>query len=246
MLHTTLGRFTSRDPLGYVDGMSVYEYVRSMPLIGIDPLGQACGECTPGDYSLVSRSVTPSLPSQKPGAIGKTMSQINSIVELGERLNTNPFSSAKNFTGELQSLANDSLTKWAKDKARDKAKNFVGNKLGISDLPMTPYGALKDHIAPVLRNYFEARIDSHYNAWVYQHYQLCEPCGQGSGDDCGEWGSVKGKKARISDDYLGTAKTYSKNGGPAGFMNPSSDDVERTYKDKIQPEIEEEAERYAE
>jgi RHS repeat-associated protein len=35
----SLGRFTARDPLGYVDGMSVYEYVRSNPMLFGDPSG---------------------------------------------------------------------------------------------------------------------------------------------------------------------------------------------------------------
>jgi RHS repeat-associated protein len=38
-LHPTLGRFMQRDPLGYVDGMSVYEYVRSGPTAYVDPEG---------------------------------------------------------------------------------------------------------------------------------------------------------------------------------------------------------------
>jgi RHS repeat-associated protein len=36
----TLGRFLSRDPLGYVDGMNLYEYVRGNPLINVDPSGE--------------------------------------------------------------------------------------------------------------------------------------------------------------------------------------------------------------
>ena len=36
-----LGRWTRRDPLGYVDGMSLYEYVRSMPFMASDPMGLA-------------------------------------------------------------------------------------------------------------------------------------------------------------------------------------------------------------
>jgi uncharacterized protein RhaS with RHS repeats len=36
-----LGRWLQRDPLGYVDGMNLYEYVRSGPLTWIDPLGRA-------------------------------------------------------------------------------------------------------------------------------------------------------------------------------------------------------------
>jgi RHS repeat-associated protein len=34
-----LGRFIARDPLGYVDGMSVYQYAKSSPLDLIDPAG---------------------------------------------------------------------------------------------------------------------------------------------------------------------------------------------------------------
>ena len=35
-----LGRWQQRDPAGYVDGMNLYEYVRSMPHAGTDPLGK--------------------------------------------------------------------------------------------------------------------------------------------------------------------------------------------------------------
>jgi len=38
-LHPVLGRFTSRDPLGYVDGMSLYEYVRGNPVVLKDGSG---------------------------------------------------------------------------------------------------------------------------------------------------------------------------------------------------------------
>jgi len=36
---TGLGRWKSRDPLGYVDGMGVYEYVNSDSVVGMDPTG---------------------------------------------------------------------------------------------------------------------------------------------------------------------------------------------------------------
>ncbi|MBK9337908.1 MAG: hypothetical protein IPM98_15720 [Lewinellaceae bacterium] len=43
-----LGRFLQRDPLGYVDGMSVYEYAYSNPAIYIDRLGLSSSPCN--DY----------------------------------------------------------------------------------------------------------------------------------------------------------------------------------------------------
>lgn len=39
--HPTLGRFIQRDPLQYVDGGSLYEYVRSGPMAAVDPYGLA-------------------------------------------------------------------------------------------------------------------------------------------------------------------------------------------------------------
>ena len=38
-LHPRLGRFMQRDPKGYVDGMSLYEYVNSRPTRYVDPQG---------------------------------------------------------------------------------------------------------------------------------------------------------------------------------------------------------------
>ena len=40
MYHPTLGRWTSRDPGGYADGMSFYQYVSSSPIGLTDPSGQ--------------------------------------------------------------------------------------------------------------------------------------------------------------------------------------------------------------
>ncbi|HUT91467.1 MAG TPA: RHS repeat-associated core domain-containing protein [Thermoguttaceae bacterium] len=39
MYHPTLGRWLSRDPIGYADGMSLYAYVSSSPPTRLDPLG---------------------------------------------------------------------------------------------------------------------------------------------------------------------------------------------------------------
>jgi RHS repeat-associated protein len=38
-LHPGLGRWVSRDPLGYVDGMSLYQYTGGNPIVFLDPTG---------------------------------------------------------------------------------------------------------------------------------------------------------------------------------------------------------------
>ena len=41
--HAELGRWLSRDPLGYIDGMNLYEYVMSSPVDIVDPMGLQYG-----------------------------------------------------------------------------------------------------------------------------------------------------------------------------------------------------------
>jgi len=43
VLHTTLGRWLTRDPLGYVDGVNLYGYVGGNPVRSIDPQGTSGG-----------------------------------------------------------------------------------------------------------------------------------------------------------------------------------------------------------
>jgi len=43
MHHSQLGRWLTRDPLGYVDGMSLYQYCGSKPTVRLDELGLAGG-----------------------------------------------------------------------------------------------------------------------------------------------------------------------------------------------------------
>ena len=40
--HLNLGRFTSRDPIGYRSDVNLYEYVQSKPIINMDPFGEDC------------------------------------------------------------------------------------------------------------------------------------------------------------------------------------------------------------
>ena len=46
--HATLGRWIQRDPIGYADGMGLYEYVTSSPQDWVDPLGLREARCGPG------------------------------------------------------------------------------------------------------------------------------------------------------------------------------------------------------
>ncbi|MFP4144843.1 MAG: RHS repeat-associated core domain-containing protein [Phycisphaeraceae bacterium] len=65
MLHPRLGRFMQRDPLGYVDGMSVYEYVRCRPTVLTDARGLESGWETWSDSTYWSYRLTmpPKMPA---------------------------------------------------------------------------------------------------------------------------------------------------------------------------------------
>ncbi|MCW5761604.1 MAG: hypothetical protein KIT88_00005 [Phycisphaeraceae bacterium] len=43
VLLSEIGSWNRRDPLGYVDGMNLYEYVMLMPIVHVDSDGQKCG-----------------------------------------------------------------------------------------------------------------------------------------------------------------------------------------------------------
>jgi hypothetical protein len=47
MYHPTVGRWAARDPIGYSDGMSLYESVRSRPISLVDPAGQEAATASP-------------------------------------------------------------------------------------------------------------------------------------------------------------------------------------------------------
>ena len=54
-----LGRWTRRDPLGYVDGMSLYAYMQAYPILMADPMGLASvGNCAGGVCSIPGAPAT--------------------------------------------------------------------------------------------------------------------------------------------------------------------------------------------
>ncbi|MGE0365174.1 MAG: RHS repeat domain-containing protein [Phycisphaerales bacterium] len=64
-----VGRWTRRDPLGYIDGMGLYEYVRTSPLRHTDDSGLRCG-IDFGSYNLLNGGGQPSPPRCMPGYPG--------------------------------------------------------------------------------------------------------------------------------------------------------------------------------
>jgi hypothetical protein len=46
-LDSVTGVWNRRDPLGYIDGMNLYQYVRGMALVGVDPTGLFQVRCAP-------------------------------------------------------------------------------------------------------------------------------------------------------------------------------------------------------
>lgn len=67
-----LGRWAQRDPLGYVDGMSLYAYVQGMAIIAVDPYGlagsQAGGSSAPP--LCAGGMCSPPTPPTRPGSGG--------------------------------------------------------------------------------------------------------------------------------------------------------------------------------
>jgi RHS repeat-associated protein len=64
-----IGRWMTRDPLGYVDGMGLYEYVRGMAVVATDPLGLFTS-CAGLFCSLPGECVQPDLPPVPPAPPG--------------------------------------------------------------------------------------------------------------------------------------------------------------------------------
>lgn len=100
MYGVQVSRFTSRDPIGYRDGHSLYRYVSSRPLIRIDPSGLACAAvCVSekdayGGWSVVDVVATTVLnfPSPSPSAtVNMTTSQVQEVTCIYERTHSKTF-----------------------------------------------------------------------------------------------------------------------------------------------------------
>ena len=72
--HQELGRFLSRDPVGYADDMSLYIYVMGSPTTGVDPSGQHHLSISPVQLS----------PAQVPPGGGRTILDPNKLAIIGD------------------------------------------------------------------------------------------------------------------------------------------------------------------
>ncbi|MCZ8322888.1 MAG: RHS repeat-associated core domain-containing protein [Novosphingobium sp.] len=66
----TIGRYLQADPLGFVDGPSVYSYVRSSPIALVDPLGQRSGSISRRPIWQPSPQSVPNICQQYPTLCG--------------------------------------------------------------------------------------------------------------------------------------------------------------------------------
>jgi hypothetical protein len=64
--HPTAARFLQRDPTGYADGMSLYEYTRSMPIGVADPAGLTAAPPAPPPLAPPAPAPTPTVPPGSP------------------------------------------------------------------------------------------------------------------------------------------------------------------------------------
>ncbi len=92
--HPDLGRWLQRDPLGYVDGMSLYEYVQSGPTFWLDPFGlEKCPVEEPkdklekiGDVSKGALGILGNMVKGLVGLAGGLAEKISELVDAAEEI----------------------------------------------------------------------------------------------------------------------------------------------------------------
>jgi RHS repeat-associated protein len=79
--HPPLGRFISRDPKDYVDGLNLYEYVRSHPTVSLDPNGtDCCGSNVTTKLPLISAAVVTAWNAPGLGVLGQVALALNTTL----------------------------------------------------------------------------------------------------------------------------------------------------------------------
>jgi RHS repeat-associated protein len=183
---TSLGRFITRDPLGYVDGMSVYEYVRSTPLNaqdaeGLGILGLYIKKIT--DYWDVSKEMAADHALELYQAIYK----LATVKSVWNRI-VMPWKTdfAREFLGRW--LDKKGGTREFNEKEMESilhnrfVKQMIGFRLGQEEDPWTPnesYDATRHHIPSVS---FVPGQDLFYGLGWFQLYATGTYCVSADGN----------------------------------------------------------------
>jgi RHS repeat-associated protein len=108
MLHPTLGVFTGRDLLGYVDGGSLYEYVRGNPQSRVDPTGlKSCRDIRCFGDITIKRHFANAISAAQTvakatkvlcGLVGHAIAPVNALRKLGDIADATPGNRAIFYT----------------------------------------------------------------------------------------------------------------------------------------------------
>ncbi|MEI7836656.1 MAG: RHS repeat-associated core domain-containing protein [Planctomycetota bacterium] len=114
--HPGLGRFLQRDVLGYVDGMSLYQYVGSSPVVRTDPTG--------GCANSNARPFTPGIKVvHAPPKVSAFHSAYYAVLwEIPARYRTESgwIVQKVNWTIDVRDCANKSILSWGERRIHDK------------------------------------------------------------------------------------------------------------------------------
>jgi RHS repeat-associated protein len=165
------GRFLQRDPLGYVDGMNLYEYARSNPVRWTDPLGLWCGECEPGipnEFHNKVAGMAATSVGRKPGAFESNLSILDDISLLSA------LSSATNIgASAFKGLTTVSEGVSAAQRAATYVTGSVTKKYSTQGMPSgSDFKGPLGEINEVLKGEYG------HGYWLYLliEYDSCEKC----------------------------------------------------------------------
>jgi RHS repeat-associated protein len=170
--HPNLGRWLSRDPLGYADWMNLYEYVRSSPRRYLDPHGTRCGDCCPppnpkdnyydievSEPKVTPRFATPSLMDWE------TQKAVLTGITIGADVQAVGGGAAAGLAAKGTGAA--AVAGAAKGAASRVAKR--GASIGLRD-------ACYEGVDEIGEKAVETGYTQGVRMWVKVRYKSCDPC----------------------------------------------------------------------
>ncbi|QQE14014.1 RHS repeat-associated core domain-containing protein [Planctomycetota bacterium] len=168
MLNPAIGRFMQRDPLGYIDGISTYQYLKSSPVLSVDPYGLS--QCKPGDYQIFN------------GAFIRTKYGYTPEKEEEKYALTRDLLARLNYLKKFQNPA-----VWGKRLQRwGRIGSGVGNTEDwfwygndwmnylFNNMPSVPLDVLIGEIPKMLDFYDRQRKLNHFQEWYVVLYKVCD------------------------------------------------------------------------